>query len=471
LGRTGVSEARPARRWLQDFKVYAEPPVLRMLLLGFSAGLPLLLVLGTLSYRLREAGIDRTTIGFLSWVGLAYGFKWVWAPLVDRLPLPLLTRALGRRRSWLLLAQTGIALALAGMALTDPVDGLQRLVFFALLAAFASATQDIALDAFRIESAALDRQAAMSAAYQVGYRSAMICASAGALWIAAAFDPDERTYQHAPWLAAYFVMAALMAIGMVTVLFSPEPRTTVSPDTVAREHDAARRLASGGLPSSLARLLGWFYSAVASPFIDFVLRYRWQAVLLLALIATYRVSDIVLGVMSNPFYRDMGFTKDEVAAVSGVYGVMMTLAGSALGGVLTLRFGVVRVLFLGAVLSAATNLMFAWLATRGHDLPGLVMVISADNLSAGIASAAFVAYLSGLTNVAYSATQYALFSSVMLLLPKFIAGWSGMAVDSFGYQAFFTGTALLGMPVLLLTWLVWRESKRAQAPASPAAPA
>ncbi|HEY7758651.1 MAG TPA: AmpG family muropeptide MFS transporter [Burkholderiales bacterium] len=456
---------------MQDFKIYAEPPVLRMLLLGFSAGLPLLLVLGTLSYRLREAGIDRTTIGFLSWVGLAYGFKWLWAPLVDRLPLPLLTRALGRRRSWLLFAQAGILMALAGMALTDPLHDLQRLVLFALLAAFASATQDIALDAFRIESAALERQAAMAAAYQVGYRGAMICASAGALWIAAAFDPDEHTYQHAPWMAAYLVMAALILVGVVTVLFSPEPRTTVSADTLAREHEAARRLAAGGLPAALARLLAWFYSAVASPFIDFVLRYRWQAVLLLALIATYRVSDIVLGVMSNPFYRDMGFTKDEVARWSGVYGVLMTLVGSALGGVLTLRFGVVRVLFLGAVLSAGTNLLFAWLATRGHDIPGLMLVISADNLSAGIASAAFVAYLSGLTNVAYSATQYALFSSVMLLLPKFIAGWSGMAVDSFGYPAFFTGTALLGTPVLLLTWLVWRESKRTQAAASSATPA
>lgn len=458
-----MSEAAPTRRWLQDFKVYGEPPVARMLLLGFSAGLPLLLVLGTLSYRLREAGIDRTTIGFLSWVGLAYGFKWAWAPLVDRLPLPLLTRALGRRRSWLLLAQVGIALALAGMALTDPAQHLQRLVAFALLAAFASATQDIALDAFRIESAALTRQAAMAAAYQVGYRAAMICASAGVLWIAAAFDPDERTYQHAPWLAAYLVMAVLMLVGMVTVLFSPEPHAPVAAATAERERAAGARIALGHLPPALTRALAWFYSAVASPFLDFVLRYRWHAALLLALIATYRISDIVLGVMSNPFYRDMGFTKDEVAAVSGVYGVVLTLAGAALGGVLTLRLGVMRVLFLGALLSAATNLMFAWLATRGHDLPGLVLVISADNLSAGIASAAFVAYLSGLTNVAYSATQYALFSSVMLLLPKFVAGWSGMAVDSFGYQTFFTGTALLGTPVLLLTWLVWRQSMRTQA--------
>lgn len=431
------------RRWIDDLRVYLEPPVARMLLLGFSAGLPLLLVLGTLSFRLRDAGIDRTTIGFLSWVALAYAFKWAWAPLVDRLPLPLLTRALGRRRSWLLVAQLTIVGGLVGMALTDPLQNLPQLVAFALLVAFASATQDIALDAYRIESADLSRQAAMSAAYQVGYRSAMIAASAGALWIASRFDPDEATYQHAPWVAAYFFMAGFMAIGVLTVAFSREPAVTVSPETARRERGRS-----------------WFYLAVVSPFLDFVLRYRWQAVLLLALIGTYRISDIVLGVMSNPFYRDMGFTKDEVAAVSGVYGVILTLVGAAFGGILALRYGVMRILMLGAALSAATNLLFAWLSTRGHDLPGLILVISADNLSAGIASAAFVAYLSGLTNVAYSATQYALFSSVMLLLPKFIAGWSGWMVDHFGYAAFFTGTALLGAPVLVLVWLASRATER-----------
>ncbi len=444
------------RRWLRDFAVYGEPRVARMILLGFSAGLPLLLVLGTLSYRLRESGIDRTTIGFLSWVGLAYGFKWVWAPLVDRLPLPWLTRILGRRRSWLLLSQSAVIIGLVGMALTDPVSHLERLVLLALLVAFSSATQDIALDAFRIESAGQALQAAMAAAYQMGYRAAMICASAGALWIAAAFDPDEQTYQHAPWMAAYLVMAALMTVGMLTVLFSREPATTVPAETLERERQTSERFRSGRLPAPLARLGAWFYSSVASPFLDVVLRYRWRAVLLLALIASYRISDIVLGVMSNPFYRDMGFTKDEVAAVSGVYGVIMTLVGAVIGGVLSLRLGVMRVLFVGALLSAATNLLFAWLSTRGHDVGSLVLVISADNLSAGIASAAFVAYLSGLTNVAYSATQYALFSSIMLLLPKFIAGWSGLAVDTFGYEVFFTGTALLGLPVLALVWLAAR---------------
>ena len=435
------------RRWLDDLKVYLEPPVARMLLLGFSAGLPLLLVLGTLSFRLREAGIDRTTIGFLSWVGLAYAFKWAWAPLVDRVPVPVLTRLFGRRRSWLLTAQAVIVAGLIGMAFTDPLQGLHQLVAFSLLVAFASATQDIALDAYRIESADVSRQAAMAAAYQVGYRSAMITASAGALWIAAAFDPDEKTYQHAPWTAAYLVMAAGMAIGILTVLFSREPAVHVSAETVQREHGHS-----------------WFYVVIVSPFLDFVVRYGWHAVLLLALIGTYRISDIVLGVMSNPFYRDMGFTKDEVAAVSGVYGVILTLVGAAFGGVLALRYGVMRILMLGALLSAITNLLFAWLSMRGHDVPALVLVISADNLSAGIASAAFVAYLSSLTNVAYSATQYALFSSVMLLLPKFIAGWSGWAVDSYGYAPFFIGTALLGVPVLLLVWLASRAAER-KAPA------
>lgn len=451
-----MNQPEVRRSWLADLRVYAEPRVARMLLLGFSAGLPLLLVLGTLSYRLREAGIDRTTIGFLSWVGLAYGFKWVWAPLVDRLPLPLLTSFLGRRRGWLLAAQIVIVVGLTGMALTDPVLDLHRLVAFALLVAFASATQDIALDAFRIESAELSRQAAMAAAYQVGYRAAMITASAGALWIAASFDPDEATYQHFPWLVAYLCMAACIGIGMATVLFSSEPTASVPPETLRREHSATLRLHARHLPEALAGTLAWFYAAVVSPFLDFVLRYRWHAVLVLALISTYRISDIVLGVMSNPFYRDMGFTKDEVAAVSGVYGVIMTLTGAAVGGLLTLRLGVMRVLFLGAALSALTNLLFAWLSTLGHDLVMLVLVISADNLSAGIASAAFVAYLSGLTNVAYSATQYALFSSVMLLLPKFVAGWSGLAVDSYGYQAFFIGTAILGAPVLALVWLASR---------------
>ena len=442
--------------WLASLKIYTHPRVVGMLFLGFSAGLPLLLVLGTLSFWLREAGVDRSTIGYFTWIGLAYGFKWAWSPLVDRLPLPLLTRRLGRRRAWLLVSQCTVAAALFGMANTDPTQNLTHMVWFALAAAFASATQDIALDAYRIEAVEQRLQGAMAATYQGGYRVAMIVASAGVLWIAASVDATASTYEHTPWRIAYMVMAACMAVGIVTTLVIREPAARTSRVTEEREAQARDWMARRGLHGALLGVFTWIYDAVLSPFIDFVQRYRWQALLLLALIATYRISDVVMGVMANPFYVDMGYTKDEVASVAKVYGLIMTLVGAALGGVLTARMGVTKTLMLGAVLSAATNLLFVWLAGRGHDVQGLIFAVSADNLSAGIATSAFVAYLSGLTNVAYSATQYALFSSVMLLLPKFLAGFSGVVVDTHGYEYFFTATALLGAPVVALVWLAGR---------------
>ena len=419
-----------------------------MLFLGFSAGLPLLLVLGTLSFWLREAGIDRTTIGYLSWIGLAYGFKWAWSPLVDRLRLPLLSRTFGRRRGWLLLAQMGIITGLIGMALTDPAQDLNRIAQFAILVAFASATQDIALDAYRIEAVKVEWQAAMSATYQTGYRLAMIVASAGVLWIAASFDPSEATYEQAPWQIAYLIMAGLMGVGMLTTLIISEPSVPVGGEP--------ERLTGGGMTGALH----WFANAVVKPFADFFARYGWQALVLLALIGTYRISDVVMGIMANPFYVDMGYTKDEVATVSKVYGVIMTITGAWIGGVMSLRFGIMRILMLGAFLSAVTNVMFAWLAGLGHDVSALVLTVSADNLAGGIASTAFVAYLSSLVNRAYSATQYALYSSIMLLLPKFIAGYSGVAVDAWGYAPFFYTTALLGAPVLVLVWLAGRVEKK-----------
>lgn len=431
-----------------------------MLFLGFSAGLPLILVLGTLSYWLREAGIDRSTIGYFSWIGLAYGFKWVWSPLVDRLPLPGLTRLLGRRRSWLLLSQLAIASALFGMANTDPAQALERMVWCALAVAFASATQDIALDAYRIEAVEQRLQGAMAATYQGGYRIAMITASAGVLWLAASVDATDTAYEHAPWRFAYLIMAASMGVGILTTLLIREPDAPVSADTMQREARTREWLAHEGLHGPLLAAAAWVHGAVVSPFVDFIRRYRWHAVLLLALIGTYRISDVVMGIMANAFYVDMGYTKDEVANVAKVYGVGMTIVGAVIGGVLTARIGVMKTLFLGAALSSATNLLFVWLAGRGHDVNGLIFAISADNLSAGIASSAFVAYLSGLTNVAYSATQYALFSSLMLLLPKFIAGFSGVYVDAHGYEAFFTATALLGVPVLGLVLLAARARGR-----------
>ena len=447
-----AADAVPHPTWGQTLRAYLEPASLRMFALGFSAGLPLLLVLGTLSFRLREAGLDRTTIGYLSWVGLAYGFKWVWSPLVDRLPIPWLTRALGRRRSWLLVSQLMVAAGLVGMALSDPRSALDTVVWCALVVAFASATQDIALDAFRIESADTQHQGVLAATYQTGYRLAMIWAGAGVLWLAARAEvpaglTGAAAYQNGAWMTAYLVMAASMLVGMVTVLASREPVPAPLPP--------ARNATE------------WLRGALVEPFADFLRRYGWHAALILALIGVYRISDVVMGIMANPFYVDMGYTKDEVAAVTKVYGVIMTLVGAFLGGALSLRLGVMRVLMLGALLSAATNLLFAWLAGHGHDVTALIAVVSADNLSAGIASAAFIAYLSGLTNVSYSATQYALFSSMMLLAPKWLAGFSGAFVDAYDYPTFFTATAALGLPVLLLIALAARFTPVAVRPAAP----
>ncbi|MCL1962372.1 MAG: MFS transporter [Desulfovibrionaceae bacterium] len=453
--------AAPRPSWRNALRVYLAPANLRMVTLAFSTGLPFLLTQGTLAFRLSEAGINIDTIGFLSWVGMAtYGFKWAWAPLVDRMPLPGLTRWLGRRRSWLLLSQAAVALGLAGMALADPRAALAPLVWCALAVAFASATQDIALDAYRIESAPTQEQPALAATYQVGYRLAMICASAGVLWLAARAQGAATGYDNAAWQTAYLVMAALMAVGMVTVLTAPEPAPAPLPP--------ARSAAE------------WVQGALVEPFADFIRRYKWQAALILALIAIYRISDEVMGVMANPFYVHMGYTKDQVAAVSKVFGVVMTLTGGFVGGALALRFGVMRVLMLGASLSVVSNLLFAWLASHGPSVPGgaamsasaqlalawqagyrpsvpaLVAVISADNLSGGMAQAAFVGYLSSLTNIRYSATQYALFSSLMHLAPKFIGGFTGVYVKAFDYPVFFTTTAALGLPVLLLVALAAR---------------
>jgi PAT family beta-lactamase induction signal transducer AmpG len=358
------------------------------------------------------------------------------------LPLPGLTTTLGRRRGWLLLSQAVIIAGLVGMALADPRDALGPIVWCALAVAFGSATQDIALDAYRIESADTQRQAALAATYQTGYRLAMIWAGAGVLWIAARAEVAavSGNYQHAAWQTAYLVMAASMLVGVLTVLLSREPARAALPP--------ARNAAE------------WLQGALVDPFADFIRRYRWQAALILALIAVYRISDVVMGIMANPFYVDMGYTKDEVAAVTKVYGVIMTLAGAFLGGALSMRFGVMRVLMLGAMLSAGHQPAVC-LAGRarprcaGADLGGVGRQPVVGHRVGGLHCLPVV-----LTNVSYSATQYALFSSMMLLLPKWLAGFSGKFVDLHGYVAFFNATAMLGVPVLVLVWLAGRSSSR-----------
>ncbi|MGL5284508.1 MFS transporter, PAT family, beta-lactamase induction signal transducer AmpG [Aeromonas sp. RU39B] len=447
-----------ATGWAQSLAIYLESRVMILLALGFSSGLPLLLVFGTLSYWLREADVTLSDIGYMSWVALAYGFKWVWSPLVDRLPLPLLSRLIGRRRSWMLLSQVLVMLALCGMAMSDPKQDLAHLALFALLVAFSSATQDIVIDAYRIESAPERLQAAMAAAYMTGYRLAMIMAGAGALALAAWFGSDTG-YDRLGWQQTYFIMAGLMGIGVITTLCCHEPEVNV-----ARQSDEQQRyraqLLERGWPAPLAGPGAWCHEAIWRPFADFFERYGNTALLILALIACYRISDVVMGVMANSFYVDLAFTKTEVATVTKVYGVIMTLVGASLGGVLVMRFGTLRILLLGALLTASTNLLFSLLGQVGHNVMLLTLVISLDNLCAGIATAAFVTYLSSLTNVAFSATQYALFSSIMMLLPKFIAGFSGVVVEVIGYSGFFIGTALLGLPAMCLIPLVAKRLAR-----------
>lgn len=436
-------------------EVYRHPRVISLLFLGFSAGLPLVLVFASLSFWLREAQVGLADIGYFSWIGLAYSIKWVWSPLVDRLPIPILTQLFGRRRAWLLLSQLGILGGLVGMALTDPALDLQRMAIMAVIVAFSSATQDIVIDAYRIEAAEEKLQAALAASYMLGYRIAMITASAGTLAIAGWVADSSQGYFPGAWTSAYLVMAALMSTGVLTTLVIQEPVALVKkPSLEQRAMDWMQRRAHW--PSPLVKLLGWLYGAVFCPFADFFRRYGWHALLVLALIGTYRIADIVMGIMASPFYVDLGFTKGEVATVTKFFGVLMTLVGAALGGVLTLRFGVLRMLFAGAALTAATNLLFSMLAGIGNDILWLALVISADNLSAGIATAAFIAWLSSLTNIQYSATQYALFSSMMLLVPKFLAGFSGVVVAQVGYSTFFGLSAFLGVPVLLLIGLANR---------------
>ena len=436
--------------------IYMHKRVLILLLLGFSAGLPLMLVFSTLSFWLREAGVDRAAIGYFSWIALTYAFKWAWSPLVDRMSLPILTRLFGRRRGWMIFAQLCLVGAIIGMSYSDPLVDLERLAICAFLLALASATQDIVIDAFRIESAPEKMQAALAAAYQVGYRGAMIVATAGALTIAAWVDPGNDGYNLESWQTAYFVMALLMSVGIITTLFSKEP--TVDTKSADEKELQLKLKFAQKYPTTIATPLAWLYSASVLPFIDFFKRYGKSAILILLLISCYRISDIVMGIMANVFYVDMGFSKEEIAFVSKVYGLIMTLVGAAFGGLLIVRYGTMKILFLGALLVAVTNLLFAWQAHIGYNMSFLTFAISVDNFSAGIATAAFIAYLSSLTSSGYSATQYALLSSIMILFPKFIAGFSGVYVDAFGYVNFFIAASLIGFPVLILISLLQRLS-------------
>ncbi len=484
-----------------------------MLFLGFSAGIPILLIFSTLGLWLNEAGLTKSTITHFSWAALGYSFKFVWAPLVDRLPIPLLTQALGRRRSWMLVSQFAIIAAIVLMASTDPrvdIDSLSMLAYSAVLLGFSSATQDIVIDAYRIESAKPKLQSMLSATYIAGYRIGMLVAGAGGLLLASEFGSSKQFYSYHAWSWTYYIMAGVMLVGVTTTLIINEPENRRTHETnyttaqyarffilfativstfisfflftasltktfeqsltaVFANHNLATLLVGSG------RLLLALFSAyiVATilvklkivnsvmvnntyiePVREFFNRYGTSvSILFLAVIGLYRISDIVLGVVSNIFYQDIGFTKLEIATVAKTFGLFMTIAGGFLGGILATRIGVFKIFFWGALLSTLTNLLFIILANAGHDITWLYVTISMDNLSAGLAGAAFIAFLSSLTSIQFTAVQYAIFSSLMTLLPKIFGGYSGALVEHLGYSDFFLLTTLIGIPVL---WLVYK---------------
>lgn len=434
------------KSWRSAFSIYVQPRVRGMIFLGFSAGLPFLLVFSTLSAWLRDEGVERSVIGFFSWIGVTYSIKVFWAPVVDRLSLPFLTKFLGKRRSWMLLAQLGIVVGLVGMGSSDSHSQLQQIALFAVWVAFCSATQDVVIDAYRIESVNPEYQGAMAATYVLGYRIALLVAGAGAFYIA----------DYASWKVAYFVMATAMSVGLVTTLCLKEPDHKhfdgrLSEDVAVKRQNIWRRLSIS------------FVDAVLHPFVEFFGRNGKVGLLILMLIAVYKMSDITMGVMANPFYLDLGFSKKDIADISKVFGFFMTIAGAAMGGVLVVRYGIMRSLLLGAVMVAATNLLFAVLAVSDPNLLLLAGVISADNLSGGIATSVFIAYLSGLTSTAHTATQYALFSSLMTLPAQLLGGFSGVVVDSYGYTVFFIYASTVGLPAIVLVLLLMRYQSRSKA--------
>lgn len=479
----------PKPSWRSALKVYLKAPVVTMLFLGFSAGLPFLLVFSTLTTWLRTSGVEIAAIGFFSWIGLLYSIKFFWAPVIDNLKLPLLTRWLGQRRSWMLTGQLLIAGGLLGLSTLTPTDHLAAVALFALVVAFGSATQDISIDAFRIESAAEHLQAAMASIYIVGYRGGLIMAGAGALYIA----------RDGGWQLAYLTMAACVGVGILTVLVRPEPARPSQASRLLGEPLVRRYLrASHRRPRWIRRLGAWFLGAVACPFLDFFTRYGAKALAILAFIAIYRISDLAMASMAYPLYVDLGYSLGTIANVTKVFGLLMTLAGGLIGGVLVARYGIASLLVVGAAATALTNLVFALLAhyggaewatlSLGELLPDviawpalvnellaataktlmLIATITGDNLSNGLASAVFIAFLSSLTSRAYTATQYALFSSLMTLPGKFLSGFGGLVVASQGYISFFIVASLMGIPaVLMAMWLRHdRELLGAPQPAS-----
>jgi PAT family beta-lactamase induction signal transducer AmpG len=422
-----------------DWRLLADRRVALILALGYSSGLPLLLVFGTLSAWLRESGVPVTTIGLFSYLALAYSFKFLWSPIVDAFDVPVLSRLFGRRRAWMLTAQSLVAIGLVGVGLSNPTASIAVTAMFAFLVAFGSATQDVVVDGFRIDVAPTSRQGVLAAAYQLGYRLALLCAGAGALYIA----------EFVSWHAAYFAMAALMVVGMTATLLAPVVDKAPEPEAL------------GGATREVPKFS--FAQAVIAPLRDLFRRKGLLLIGILALVALYRLPDFVAGVMANPFYIDLGFSKVDIANVSKLYGVWVGMIGAFAGGIAVAKIGLRMTLLLGAILGAGSNLMFTWLAMEGAKLPFLVAAISVDNFAGSFAGSALIAYMSGLTAPGFAATQYALLSSLYALPGKLVGGVSGFIVQAHGYATFFTMTAAVGIPVVLLCLFLWPYTTEAEA--------
>jgi PAT family beta-lactamase induction signal transducer AmpG len=438
------STAAPVRRKRSALEVLQElrqPKVAVMLALGFSSGLPFLLTANTFGYWLRDAGTSLAAIGFISWVGFAYAFKVYWSPLVDRLDLPLLGR-LGRRRGWMLFCQLLVAIGIVGMATVGTDSGLVAIGAFALLTAFASATQDIAVDAWRIEAASdADEVGLMTSAAQLGYRIAMIVTDALVIAMAARIG----------WPLSYLSMAVLMAVGMIATCFAFEPiRADVALES----------------KPPLWTLRGLADAAIG-PFVDFFAKHKAAGLVMLLMIALYRLPDFVMGPMYNPYYHDLGLTKDTVAFVRGTFGLVATFAGIAAGGVSAVRLGMMPTLIAGLVLEGIGTSAFALLGL--HPEPALFAAVMAfDGFAQSYAGVALITYMSSLTSLGYTATQYALLSSTYALLGKFLKGFSGAAVDALtpaygllnAYAAAFVATGFTAIPPLVLLVVLWRIQRR-----------
>src|SRR5271163_2737512 len=414
--------AKGVGNWRRSLAEYTERRVMLILPLGFASGLPLLLTFSTLSAWFAKAGLSLKTIGAFALVGTPYAFKFLWSPLIDRLPPPI---PIGRRRGWGIPIQLALIAATLALGSCNPKVDLERMGVLALLVAFLSASQDVVIDAYRVEILTPEQQGPGAAMIQTGYRIAMLVAGAGALIIAARFG----------WFAAYATMAALLGVGMLVFIFGPEPTIPVN----AQPHAPTGRLDA---------IREWLATAVVEPFADFMRRPRWLAILIF--IVGYKLGEAMAGVMAMPLYISIGFSLDQIAYVSKLVGFFATVAGALVGGVVTTKLGVMRALILCGVLQSAGNLFYVLQAVGGHRLDYLALCVAAENLTGAMAGTALVAYLSDLCSPAFTATQYALLSSLAAVGRTMVASLGGVLADKLGWVQFFLLTTVVTAPALLL---------------------